>query len=295
MTATRLDWALEYAAFGWRVLSCWWVEDGRCACGKTDPGHKIGKHPLGAVAPNGIDNATTDTTIIRRWFKRYPRANLAVATGPESDLLVLDVDGLEGERSLMELERRHGPLPELYPMQWTGGGRGGWQAFFAYPQGRKVGNSGGKLGPKLDTRGARGYALIPPSVTIGFYEWAADHKPGNVPPNDAPSWLLELLDPPAQPEPTRETWIGHSNAEGDRYLLRALEAELALVASAPEGRRNDQLNESAFNLFRFSAEGRLAADAVAHGLKAAARHAGLNAREITSTLRSAATRRGVRL
>jgi hypothetical protein len=247
------------------------------------------------VAPSGLDNATTDPATIRRWLDRFPRANLAVRTGPESNLLVLDVDGVEGERSLVELERRHGPLPELYPMQWTGGGRGGWQAFFAYPAGRQIGNSGGKLGPKLDTRGNRGYALVPPSVTSAPYRWAVDRKPGNIPPGDAPAWLVDLLDPPAQPEAPRETWAGQSSSIDDRYLLRALEAELALVASAPEGRRNDQLNESAFNLFRFSAEGRLAADAVAHGLKAAARHAGLNAREIASTLRSAATRRGVRL
>ena len=208
---------------------------------------------------------------------------------------MLDVDGHEGERSLVDLERRHGPLPELYPMQWTGGGRGGWQAFFAYPEGRTIGNSGGRLGPKLDTRGNRGIAVIPPSVTVQPYHWAPDRSPADIPPEPAPAWLLDLLDPPAQAEAPRQDWKGARYPTDDRYLLRALEAELALVASAPVGRRNDQLNESAFNLFRFAAEGRLPADAIAHALEAAASHAGLDDQEIASTLKSAATKRGIQL
>jgi hypothetical protein len=68
-----------------------------------------------------------------------------VATGPKSGIFVLDVDGPEGEQALVALEQRHGPLPDLYPMQWTGGGRGGWQAFFAWPEGRTIRNSAGRL------------------------------------------------------------------------------------------------------------------------------------------------------
>ena len=46
------------------------------------------------------------TALIERWWGRTPDANVAVATGPEFDLLVLDVDGPEGERTLVNLERR---------------------------------------------------------------------------------------------------------------------------------------------------------------------------------------------
>jgi hypothetical protein len=139
--------------------------------------------------------------------------------------------------------------------------------------------------------------VVPPSrhPSGNLYQWATDRSPAIVPPEPAAAWLLDLLDPPEQPASDQQNWNGPGNPTDDRYLLRALEAELALVASAPVGRRNDQLNESAFNLFRFAQEGRLDAGAIAHGLEAAARHAGLDDREIASTLRSAAAKRRVQL
>jgi Bifunctional DNA primase/polymerase, N-terminal len=295
--ATTLAYALAYAALGWLLLPTWWVrEDGSCSCGKPAGECKPGKHPVGPVAPNGIDNATGDPAILRGWLERYQRANLAVRTGPESGLLVLDVDGPEGERALVDLERRYGPLPELYPMQWTGGGRGGWQAFFAFPPGRTIGLSAGRLGRKLDTRGNRGYALVPPSVTTQPYRWALERGPASIPPEPSPAWLLDLLDPPAQPETPRDPWpiqSALSRGNGSRYAFKALESELALVAVAPAGRRNDQLNASSHALFRFAASGQLPADVVRRGLLAAALHAGLPEREALATISSAAKARGV--
>ena len=99
---------------------------------------------------------------------------------PSFGVFVLDIDGAEGERSLAQLEHQHGAFPEIYCQQWTGGGRSGWQAFFAWPTGRTIGNSaGGLLGPKLDVRGSRGYVLIPPSSTAEAYHWAVDREPGH--------------------------------------------------------------------------------------------------------------------
>jgi Bifunctional DNA primase/polymerase, N-terminal len=292
MGAPNAAWALEYAAIGWRVHPCFWIrQDSACSCGEEC--NSPGKHPILKAWQR---QATTDPALITRWWRRTPEANIAVATGPGSDIFVLDVDGPEGERNLAALERKHGPLPEIYPQQWTGSGVG-WQAFFRYPEGRTIRNSVGRLGPKLDTRGIDGYVLLPPSNhrSGNRYEWAVDRKPGSIPPEPAPEWLVDLLDPSPQPEAPRQDWKDLGRPTDDRYLLRALEAELALVASAPEGRRNDQLNESAFNLFRFAQEGRLDAGAIAHGLEAAARHAGLDDREIASTLKSAAAKRGVQL
>jgi hypothetical protein len=273
----HLDWALAYARLGWRVHPC-------------RPGEKL------PILEKWQERATRDVTLIERWWGRTPDANIAVATGPGSGVFVLDVDGPEGERALVDLERRHGPLPEWYPMQWTGSGRG-WQAFFAWPEGREIRNSAGRLRPKIDVRGDGGFVVLPPSrhPSGNLYAWATDREPFGIPPEPAPNWLLDLLDPPAQPQAPRQAWNGPGRPTDDRYLLRAIEAELALVASAPQGRRNEQLNESAFNLFRFAQEGRLDAGAIAHGLEAAALHAGLEDKEIEATLKSAAAKRGVRL
>jgi hypothetical protein len=220
-----------------------------------------------------------------------------VATGPKSGIFVLDVDGPEGEQALVALEQRHGPLPDLYSMQWTGGGRGGWQAFFAWPEGRTIRNSAGRLGPKLDTRGEGGYVLLPPSLTTTAYRWAQDRAPWNTPPEAAPWWLLDLLDPPIGADservaafPMRPTY--RANGGEDRWAIKALESELALVAIAPQGTRNDQLNRSAHALFRLVVAGRLYQDLVERGLLAAARHAGLSESEARRTIASAARARG---
>jgi hypothetical protein len=264
--------ALRYAAVGWRVHPC-------------HPRSKI------AVLKDWPNRATTDRSLIKRWWGRSPDCNVAVATGPISDLLVLDVDA---DRALAELERRHGCLPDC-PAQWTGSGGGRWQAFFAYPAGRQIGNSAGRLGPKLDTRGGGGYVLVPPSKTVQAYRWQPDRSPWHLLPPPPPDWLVDLLDPPVV---ERQPWTGPSGSTSDAsdpYCFTALERELQAVATAPVGRRNHQLNESAFRLLRLAADGRLDASAIAHALTAAALHAGLSEYETRRTIQSAASKRGVTL
>jgi len=275
MGAPYLAWALEYARLGWRIHPC--------HPGKKEP-----------ILKAWQKQASADRTLVEHWWGRTPQANIAAATGPGSGIFVLDVDNPAGERTLADLERRHGPLLELYPQQWTGSGHG-WQAFFAYPEGRNIRNSAGRLGPKLDTRGAGGFVVLPPSLhpSGNRYEWAVDRKPGNVPPEDAPGWLIDLLDPPPQPEAPRQQWTQRQHKDGNRYALKALEAELSMVAAAPKGRRNDQLNASAHALFRFVETGRLTADVICRGLLAAALHAGLDEREALGTISSASKARGV--
>jgi hypothetical protein len=119
--------ALDYGARGWPVFPVWWIKNGKCACGKASCQHP-GKHPIGKLAPKGRNSATTDPETIRRWWGQYPRANVAIATGPESGLVVVDVDPRNGgDKSFEELP---GIMP-LTPTVHTGGG--GEHYFFEYP------------------------------------------------------------------------------------------------------------------------------------------------------------------
>jgi putative DNA primase/helicase len=266
-----IRWALPYAwQLSWRVFPC-------------KPGEKI---PLIKEWP---ERATTDRNVITSWWERWPDANIAVATGSGSGIFVLDVDGAEGEQSLTKLEGEHGPLPDGCPMQWTGGGRGGWQVFFRWPEGREIRNSAGQLGAKLDIRGEGGYVLLPPSRTAQAYSWGIERDPWSCPPIPGPAWLLALLDPPV----AATAWRAPEAPTGDRYVWRAVESELALLSAAGQGRRNDQLNRSAHALYRFVADGRLHRSDVDDGLMAAARQAGLRDREIAATINSAAAARGL--
>jgi len=154
---TVLEHALRYARRGWRVFPIWPIRNGRCACG-TACGRDGGKHPIGRLAPHGVHDATTAEATITRWWTDTPDANIGIATGAVSGLVVLDVDGEDGEASLAALEREHGPLPAT-PTVLTGKGR---HLYFTYP-GVPVPNRV-RVAPGLDVRGDGGYVVAPPST-----------------------------------------------------------------------------------------------------------------------------------
>lgn len=283
----------RYAALGWRMVPIWPMRSGRCGCGADPCPHKPGKHPVGWLAPKGVHSASNNPATLKAWRAAVPDLNWAVATGPASGVLVVDVDGPAGDQALANLEAKHGALPPA-PWQVTGGGRGGRQIFFAWPEGRTVKNKIGTLGPKLDLKSAGGYCLISPSITRQPYVWQV--APWGLAAPELPAAWIDLLDPPAAAPAPRPAWSAPAGQQPGRprYARKAFESELALVACAPAGRRNDQLNASAHALYRLVASGDLPGGLVLDGLTAAAGHCGLDRREALATISSAAKARGVR-
>lgn len=182
-----LESALFYAARGWLVFPCHTPEDHGCSCLDPQCG-SIGKHPR---TPNGLRDATTDTALIQRWWKRWPTANIAIVTGATSGVVVLDEDSYKGgDASRHDLEQTYTPLPETI-QQLTGGG--GMQFFFAHP-GTHVKNSVRHLGPGLDMRGDGGYVIAPPSLHASGkrYAWELSHDPEDTALAPFPDWLMAL-------------------------------------------------------------------------------------------------------
>jgi Bifunctional DNA primase/polymerase, N-terminal/Primase C terminal 2 (PriCT-2)/D5 N terminal like len=102
-----LEPALAYAEFGWAVLPLHHVENGHCSCG--NPKCKSpGKHPL---TRHGVKDASKDLAIIKAWCAKWPHANIGIATGSISGLLVVDVDCEKGEAKLAALAERGFTLP----------------------------------------------------------------------------------------------------------------------------------------------------------------------------------------
>jgi bifunctional DNA primase/polymerase-like protein/AAA domain-containing protein/primase-like protein len=149
-----------------------------------------GKLPL---TVHGFKDASTDADQIRDWWSEWPNANIAIATGAASGLVVLDVDPRhDGDKSLAALEAKFGLLPATLEARTGGGGR---HIFFALGNGQNVRNSAGRLGPGLDVRGDGGYIVAPPSIhpeTMQPYAWTNRLKPAL-----APVWLNHELSPPA--------------------------------------------------------------------------------------------------
>jgi hypothetical protein len=173
---------------------------------------------------NGVKDATLDEAVIRRWWRIWPTANIAIATGQKSGLLVLDEDSYKGgDVSLRELQLLYAKLPDT-PQQLTGGG--GIQYFFAHP-GQPVKNSVQNLGEGLDIRSDGGYVIAPPSLHRSgkAYQWELTHDPDDISLADTPAWLVALC---SQPN------VGTSSGTID------------VSASISDGRRND-------TLFRFGA------------------------------------------
>jgi hypothetical protein len=197
---SRLDEALSLTALGFKVFPLHWVRsalDGRLVCTCGDPRCKTpGKHPLGALAPKGLTNATDREHIVRHWWGRAPLANIGMATGWAT---VLDVDPRHGgDASLQALEAEHGALPPTW-RTLTGGG--GEHIFFRPPEGQEIRNSAGDSGLALglDVRGVGGYVVAPSSLHESgrTYEWSVDHHPYEVPLAPMPDWLVARLAQPA--------------------------------------------------------------------------------------------------
>jgi putative DNA primase/helicase len=90
MTAlSLLECALHFAGRKWHVFPLHSVRDGRCSCGH-DCGKNAGKHPR---LKGGFKVATTDAAQIEAWWRKWPDANIGIATGAISGVVVVDVDG----------------------------------------------------------------------------------------------------------------------------------------------------------------------------------------------------------
>ncbi len=280
---TMLDAALDYAARGWCVLPLHSPDAtllGGCSCRNPECGKSIGKHPR---IRDWLVNATTDSEIIRKWWRMWPDANIGIATG--NGLLVLDVDvDHDGAETLAALERLHGELPPT-PTVLTGSG-----GLHIYLRAwGPIANTAGKLGPGLDTRGDGGYVVAPPSLHVSGkrYRWIEEASEA-----DPPAWLQSALDPPRQRH-TTDLPIEAGTSRRRAYVVAAIERECIELAHAPEGTRNNKLNEAAYSLARFIDTGEAHADKLIEVLTLAAEHAGLPPHEIERTIKSAFGARGV--
>ena len=132
-----VEYALEIAGRGFRVIPLHvprFGTDGElqgCSCGNPDC-TAVGKHPR---TPHGVKDATRDRDRIAQWWRKWPDANIGIATG--EGLVVLDVDGPAGEETL-----KGRPLPATV-IAWSGRREGGRHCYFKAPAGVDLGNRNG--------------------------------------------------------------------------------------------------------------------------------------------------------
>ena len=145
------------------------------------------------------DESTTDQDTIRRWWKRWPTANIGIDCG-KSGLLILDADTYKeqytGEKFLSSAD-------EQTVTTLTGGG--GVHLWYKMPEGKTWGNHNKGLPAGIDIRGAGGYGLAAPSQHKSGRRYAFESGYGltEIALLPVPDKLAELLDRAAQSSPSR--------------------------------------------------------------------------------------------
>lgn len=180
-----LEKAVEYAARGWKVFPLHSMKGGTCSCG-NESCSSAAKHPHIKEWQN---SCTCDSEEIRGWWRKWPDANIGLATGAASGFFVLDIDPRHGgKESFQELVKRNGALPKTLASS-TGGG--GYHFFFKEPDIR-ISNRTNVL-PGLDVRGDGGYIVAPPSSHKSGqrYSWLRGFEDSSI--IDAPEWMLNLF------------------------------------------------------------------------------------------------------
>ncbi len=222
--------ALEYAARGWLVIPLHSPTAGGCSCGRAECASPA-QHPR---TVHGLKDASRDPAMIREWWIRWPDANIGILTGPESGILVLDVDGKQGEESLIDFEVRGFHLQDTWAVRTGGGGQ---HLYFNWPEGAGVRNSQSKIAPGLDIRGEGGYVVAPPSLHSSGARYEINESA--IPPVCTPEWLLSLLQEQAahqdrQSEPTPGAVVKHPNRTPHLVSLAGIMNKRGMKAAAIE-------------------------------------------------------------
>lgn len=182
--APCLTSALQYAARGWHVFP-------------APPGAKK-SHVAGKYGNGTRWSATADPSEIRKHWARWPDANVGIACGPASGLLVIECDtpdghDVNGVANMLQLIAAHGPLPDTIEALSPSGS---WHIYFRFPEATDLRNSTSQIAPGVDVRGEGGMVIGVPSVKPGMaqpYRWK--NPPGLFELADCPDWLLQLCKP----------------------------------------------------------------------------------------------------
>jgi hypothetical protein len=259
---------------------------GRCSCGQSDC-ESPGKHPIGK---EWTARASADPDHVHALWARDPYANVGIATGATSGIIVIDVDGAEGEATIAALEaQQREALPPTVTVLTSRGRHLYFASDGSPPIPNRAGKRGRGLGDGVDVRGEGGFVIAPPSVhASGFvYCFAPGLGFADVPMARLPAWIVaRVIDPPrtAAVEPPARSYTG---TRVDKWAAAALDREIANVRGAAKGSRNDTLNRASFNVGLIAAGGALDGSEAKRALRAAAIDAGLTEFEAVKTITSA--------
>ena len=213
----------------------------------------------------GFKNATTDTAMIKHWWRGHPDALIGLPTGAK--FVVLDAD-LQHSEAVQWYARANLPLTRTHATR-----SGGRHLIFRADD--RVSCSVGKIWPHIDTRGRGGYIIWWPAegLEVQHVDVLAE----------IPDWVIRKLTPeaPAYRAPVFNQPIS------DQLLQRKVDGILGTIATAHEGERNNTLNWGAYRLAELVNKSLLPRDYAFELAIEAGRQAGLSIIESRRTVQSA--------
>jgi putative DNA primase/helicase len=150
----NIDYALHYVRQGWAIF----------------PVRPDRKDPITA---HGFHDASTNEAQVLAWWEKTPAANIGVASGEASGVVVLDIDrkhGVDGMLAFAELE------PQLPPTMVVKTPSGGYHLIYSWPRERACFGRFPGVRPGLDLLGNDGYFVAAGSRVDGkLYEIVRQH------------------------------------------------------------------------------------------------------------------------
>ncbi len=141
-----LDTALQYREFSYSVIP-------------------VGKDKKPLIQWQRYQKEQASEEQIKRWWKQWPDANIAIITGDSSGIAVIDIDTEEGKLAIQEY------IPDSLVMPVANTPSGGQHLYFKCPDEKLSNNTRAVIG--CDLRANGGYVVAPPSIngTGKAYAW----------------------------------------------------------------------------------------------------------------------------
>ncbi|HNL51376.1 MAG TPA: bifunctional DNA primase/polymerase [Actinomycetota bacterium] len=231
------------------------------------------KNPL---TEHGFHDASTDTSVVTEWWRRWSDANVAMPTGFASGVDVVDVDVHASGSGFDALQQARSTGLLGTPAWVVSTPSGGMHACFLRT-GSVEQRSWQVPGRHVDFRGDGGYVVLPPSTVVQPDGEARPYRVVNVatrqPDAVNANTLRRFLEPPRPTRPPAD--LPNLGARPDRLA--------SWVATRGEGERNRGLFWASCRM----AESGERFDVAATVLGEAAQSAGLTEREAMTTIHSA--------
>lgn len=199
-----------------------------------------GKQPIAELVEHGVKNATVDYLLVKKWWGKYPDANIGLSC-ELTNMAIVDLDTPQA------MTRWHLILDALgYKDLHTAIVRTakGEHWYFKQPESIKVKNTqkgknrdGSVDLEKIELRGVGGYVVLPPSVheTGVIYEWQKGHLPSDGIAT-MPLDVLACLQPP-RPELPKVTIpsLPRDVGEAKRHAANVVRKVARELAATPSG------------------------------------------------------------